>query len=560
MTSENMAGVDSGETDFAAIQAAENEALDAREDDDSISVVDAVGSLAAFDFSQEALALCEKLAEKSGVVLPEKRVGGMPLQLGLCRGRGIVQLAAAAWAENAPPSEFYRLSSANQWVRAGAESENENIPNRANEARAVIEDDRQKAVLAVQKERGKNFAGLGVPKNGKWPKQVVRPSSFSDAWRIMSSVLNVNSHRLYFGVVEFREDGLLVGTNGDLMAVFSSAVVVPGVYSADGVDRSGDSEHELPDWESVIPEVKRICKPAFSYLASPTNIPTLESNASAVGLQVGEFRLAFSLEVYARLWLFFTRACQVAPQAAAYSTSGAVVFWTPFACVVAMPLREAPEDSDTMALNWSVVGPPKTADFSPIPRLWGTRMAAERACWQSGAMAEWRERKNTGERAENTQESMHRTAREETDMTDGERTARRLAERAGISIPDSRGISEIDVLHEDDSVSVSAYSESMDAEVYLTPSAEWNDDAQFAKDFTAEYESLESERVEAEAPPETEDDSSSADDGIPPSPVSAAPEKTAKAKKPRKAKKAAAKKPKKKKAANKKAANKGGGR
>ena len=77
---------------------------------------------ADYDFSPDGAALCRALVKKAGFSIPEFSEGRMPLALGVYRGGGIVQLAAAGDMGDCGPSEFYRLSRESLWVQEGKES------------------------------------------------------------------------------------------------------------------------------------------------------------------------------------------------------------------------------------------------------------------------------------------------------------------------------------------------------------------------------------------------------------------------------------------------------
>ena len=499
-------------------------------------------SLAAYDFSPDGENLCRAIMKKAKIHMPEFVGGGAPVALGVYRGSGIYQLAAAGDMDTGGmPVEFYRLSRDSMWVQAGKEAKTDYFRNYEDEALAILKIDRAATVEAIARKRAKNFAGLGVPRGGKFPRFSVNPTCFSEAWSAMSSLVNLKHEKEYAHAILFTESGLLAAMEPNVMAMRANAALVPGVYGAEGALLDFD----MPGWEHAVPEVKTICKPDFRVMPSPTEIPTLRENESAVGLLVGGVRLMFSLRVYSQVWMFFARANQMSPFAAARDSDGSVVFWTPFACCVAMPLRGG-FDGDDISLAWHSSGPPAKG-FSPLPLVWGGRRAAERERWQSAKMADWRLRQegiSDGSDASVSEESIS-AMHSEAAQSDGEKLARRLAERAGLTLPDESGISEIAFDLGDDCGVITAYRDSDDAVVYLSPGGEWVADDSEAQDFAREHAAL----LAAEAP--GEDDSSSADDGIPPAPSSVQGEEK---KSPRrKAKKAVAKKTaKKKKAAAKK--------
>ena len=244
--------------------------------------------------------------------------------------------------------------------------------------------DRAAGLEAIARARAKHFSGLGVPKSGNFPRFAVNPTSFADAWLAMRSVADVKHERHFANLIFFTESGFLAAFEPNMMAIRANAALVPGAYGADGKP----SEANMPEWEDSIPQVKKICKPDFSVMPSPADIPTLAEREDAVGLVIGGVRTMFSLRIYAQVWMFLARANQLSPMAAARDSEGSVVFWTPFACAVAMPLRGG-FDGEDVSLSWHSAGPaPK--GYSSLPRVWGERRAAERDRWQSREMSEWR--------------------------------------------------------------------------------------------------------------------------------------------------------------------------
>ena len=339
---------------------------------------------ADYDFSPDGAALCRALMKTAGFSIPEFSEGRMPLALGVYRGGGIVHLAAAGDMGDSGPSEFYRLSRDSLWVQQGAESSGDYFRNYCDEADAILKVDRAAGLEAIARARAKHFSGLGVPKKGNFPRFAVNPTSFGEAWSAMSSLVNVKHEKEYARVILFTESGLLAAMEPNFMAMRACAALVPGVYGADGKTADVD----MPGWEHAIPKVRKICKPDFSVMPSPAEIPTLAEREDAVGLVIGGVRTMFSLRVYAQVWMFLARANQLSPLAAARDSDGSVVFWTSFACAVAMPLRGG-FDGEDVSLSWHSAGPAPD-EYSPLPVVWGARRAAERDRWQSREMSEWR--------------------------------------------------------------------------------------------------------------------------------------------------------------------------
>ena len=203
--------------------------IDAAADKGAIPSYAVAPETAAFDFSPEGANLAHAILKKARIILPEFNGGGAPQALGIYRGAGIYHIAAAGETDDGGmPSEFYRLARDSMWVESGKEAKTDYFRNYENEALAILKIDRASAADAVARKRAKHFAGLGVPKGGKFPRFSVNPICFSEAWSAMSSLVNLKHEKDYARVILSTESGLLVGVEPNIMAIRANASLGSG--------------------------------------------------------------------------------------------------------------------------------------------------------------------------------------------------------------------------------------------------------------------------------------------------------------------------------------------